>query len=100
MKVNSNKQLFFSSAEEYLTPREHEKGKRKYTFIQGAPATMEKRGENITRLPFEQSITAGDKMPKTLGNGGNERSNFILVQRHDEYGNYLSHKEIQEGKEV
>ena len=39
-------------------------------------------------------------MAKALGLGGDERSNFILVQRPDEDGNYSSNKEIQEGKEV
>ena len=51
-------------------------------------------------LPFQQSITTGDKMAKALGIGGEERSNFILVQRPDEQGNYSSIKEIQEEKEV
>ena len=39
-------------------------------------------------------------MGKALGIGGGERSNFILVQRPDEQGNYSGIKEIQDGKEV
>ena len=39
-------------------------------------------------------------MANALGIGGDERSNFILVQKPDEDGNYSSIKEIQEGKEV
>jgi hypothetical protein len=39
-------------------------------------------------------------MAKALGIGGDERSNFILVQRPDEEGNYVSNQEIQEGKEI
>ena len=39
-------------------------------------------------------------MTKALGIGGNERSNFILVQSPDEDGNYSTSKEIQQGKQV
>ena len=39
-------------------------------------------------------------MAKALGIGGEERSNFILVQRPDEQGNYSSIKDIQDGKGV
>ena len=51
-------------------------------------------------LPFQQRIATGDKMAQALGIGGEERSNFILVQRPDKQDNYSSIKEIQEGKEV
>ena len=51
-------------------------------------------------LPFQQSITTGDKMAKALGIGGDERSNFILVPRPDENGKYSSIEAIQEGKEI
>jgi hypothetical protein len=51
-------------------------------------------------LPFQQSITTGDKMSKALGIGGNKRSHFILVQRPDQDENYSSNKELQEGKEI
>jgi hypothetical protein len=99
-KVNPQRKLFPSPAEEYFTPSKHDKSKRKHTFLRGAPARIEKRGENKLNLPFQQSITTGDKMAKALGIGGDERSNFILVQKPDEDGNYSSIKEIQEGKEV
>ena len=99
-KVNPQRKLFPSPAEEYFTPSKHGKSKRKHTFLRGAPARIEKRGENKLHLPFQQSITTGDKMAKALGIGGDERSNFILVQKPDEDGNYSSIKEIQEGKEV
>ena len=39
-------------------------------------------------------------MAKALGIEGDERSNFILVQRPDENGSYSSNIEIQEGKEI
>jgi hypothetical protein len=39
-------------------------------------------------------------MTKALEIGGNERTNFILVQQPDKNGNYLSNKEIQEGKKI
>ena len=100
IKVNPQRNLFPSPAEEYFTPRKQDKNKRKHTFLQGAPNRIEKRGENKLMLPFQQSISTGDKMAKALRLGGDERSNFILVQRPDEEGNYSSHKEIQEGKEV
>jgi len=97
IKVNPQRNFFPSPAEEYFTPTKQSKNKRNHTFLQGAPARIEKRGENKLMLPFQQSITTGDKMAKALGLGGD---NFILVQRPDEDGNYSSHKEIQEGKEV
>jgi hypothetical protein len=98
IKVNLQRQLFLSPAEEYFTPTKHDKNKRKHTFIQGAPARNKKRVENKLMLPFKQSITTGDEMAKALGIRGDEQSNFILVQRPDENGNYSSNKEIQEGK--
>jgi hypothetical protein len=97
IKVNLQRQLFPSPAEEYFTPKKQDKNKRKHTFIQGAPAKIEKRGENKLMLPFKQSITTGDKMAKALGIGGDERSNFILVQRPDEDGNYSTNKEESSG---
>ena len=99
-KINPQRKLFPSPAEEYFTPTKHDKSKRKHPFLQGAPAEIEKRGENELMLPFQQSITTGNKMAKALDIGGEERSNFILVQRPDEQGNYSSIKEIQDGKEV
>ena len=39
-------------------------------------------------------------MINALGIGGNERSNFILVQSPDEDGNYSTSKEIQQGKQL
>ena len=54
----------------------------------------------MKELPFKQSITTGHQMTKALGIGGNERSNFILVQSPDEDGNYSTSKEIQQGKQV
>jgi hypothetical protein len=100
IKVNLQKKLFPSPAEEYFTPKKHDKSKRNHTFIQGAPARIEKRGENKLELPFQQSITTGDEIAKAMGNGGDERFNFILVQRPDKDGNYSSNKEKQEGNEI
>ena len=77
IKVNPQRNLFSSPAEEYFTPRKQDKNKRKHTFLQGAPTRNEKRGENKLILPFQQSITTGDKMAKALELGGDERSNFI-----------------------
>ena len=79
-KINPQRKLFPSPAEKYFTPTKHDKNKRKHTFLQGAPARIEKRGENNLMLLFQQSITTGDKMAKALGMRGEERSNFILVQ--------------------
>jgi hypothetical protein len=42
-KVNNpHKQLFPSPAEEYFTPKKHDRNKRKHTFLEGAPARIEK----------------------------------------------------------
>jgi hypothetical protein len=100
IKVNLQQKLFPSPAEKYFTPTKHDKNKRKHTFLQGAPARIEKRGENKLMLPFQQSITTSDKMAKALGIGCDKKSNFILVQLPDEEGNYSSNKEIQEDKET
>ena len=62
IKVNPQRILFPLPAEEYFTPKKHDKNKRKHTFPQGASARIEKRGENKLMLPFQQSITTGDKM--------------------------------------
>ena len=44
-KVNPQRKLFPSPAEEYFTPSKHDKCKRKHTFLQGAPARIKKRGK-------------------------------------------------------
>ena len=63
-KINLQRKLFPSTAEEYFTPTKHDKNKRKHTFLQGAPARIEKRGENKLMLPFQQSITTGTRWRK------------------------------------
>jgi hypothetical protein len=80
IKVNPQRKLFPSPAKEYFTPKKEDKNKRKHTFLQDAPARIEKRGENRLMLLFQQSITTGEKMAKVLGIGGDDRSNFFLVQ--------------------
>jgi hypothetical protein len=100
IKVNPQRNLFPSPAGEYFTPKTQDNNKRKHTFLQGAPARIEKRGKNKLMLPFQQSITTGEKLAKALGIRGDERSKFILMQRPDEEENYVSNQEIQEGKEI
>jgi hypothetical protein len=41
-KINPQTQLFTSPVEEYFTPKKHDRNKRKHTFLQGAPARIEK----------------------------------------------------------
>ena len=98
--VAPNKQLFNSPSEEYFTPSKKVNTKSKYSFTSGCPPRIENCGEAVKELPFRQSITTGHQMTKALGIGGNERSNFILVQSPDADGNYLTTMKIQQGKQV